>query len=153
MARDPLDVVVEFFSTFGPTVDDMQATALRLCHEELWWASGGFDPPRVGSRQALVDDLEMARRSHGISEFRFEMVHIAADGDYVLTERLDDAYDADGSLVHSFKVMGTVKVEDGLVRWVRDYFYDTREFAANYLPEAFSSDDPPILEQHLRAGD
>lgn len=149
---DPITVVREFFATFGPTIEEMIETARRLCHDDLFWASAGFDPPRVTSLAELVEDLEKAKANKGIAGFRFEMVHIAADREYVLTERLDDAFDAQGQLVHSYKVMGVAKVIDGKIAWVRDYFYDTREFAA-YLPEEFNSDRPTILDDMLRRGD
>ncbi|WP_081236723.1 limonene-1,2-epoxide hydrolase family protein [Streptomyces viridosporus] len=153
MNTDPLTVVRDFFAHFGPTHDDMVATARRLCHDDLWWASAGFDPPRVTSLEQLVADLEKAKARKGVAGFRFELVHAAADGPHVLTERYDDAVGADGELLHSFKVMGTLKVEDGRIRWVRDYFYDTREFAERYLPEDFTTDRPPLLDDHMRAGD
>ncbi|MFF3896314.1 limonene-1,2-epoxide hydrolase family protein [Streptomyces sp. NPDC001812] len=153
MSTDPLTVVRDFFARFGPTHDDMVATARRLCHDDLWWASAGFDPPRVTSLEQLVADLGKARDRKGVAGFRFELVHAAADGPYVLTERYDDSVDADGELLHSYKVMGTLKVEDGRIRWVRDYFYDTREFTEGYLPEDFATGRPPLLDDHMRAGD
>lgn len=151
-AHNPERVVRDFFAAFGPTIDEMVATVGRLCHEDLFWASAGFDPPRVTSRAQLVEDLQKAKANKGVAGFRFELVHVAADGPHVLTERFDNAFDETGGLVHSFKVMGTLKVVDGRIAWVRDYFYDTREFA-HYLPEEFSGAAPRMLDAMLRAGD
>lgn len=149
----PLEVVRDFFASFGPTHADMVAAARRLCHEDLSWASAGFDPPRVSSRDQLIGDLERAQATSGVAGFEFVLVHAAADGNYVLTERIDDAFDADGRLLHSFKVMGTLKVVDGRIAWARDYFYDTREFAANYLPDQAAPERISVLDARLRAGD
>jgi limonene-1,2-epoxide hydrolase len=131
----------------------MAAAAKRYCHEDMYWASAGYDPPRVASRAQLIADLEKAKANKGISGFSFDMVHIAADGPFVLTERFDNAFDADGNVAHAFKVMGILKVEDGRIRWFRDYFYDTAEFAEHYLPEAHVSSAPKVLDGYLRAGD
>jgi limonene-1,2-epoxide hydrolase len=150
---NPVAVVSEFFALFGPSHDQMVAAAQRYCHEDMYWASAGYDPPRITSRARLVADLEKAKANKGISGFTFDIVHIAANGPIVLTERFDNALDADGNLAHAFKVMGILKVEDGRIRWFRDYFYDTGEFAEHYLPEPHVSAAPKVLDGYLRAGD
>ena len=53
--------------------------------------------------------------------YAYRLVNIAAEGDVVLTERLDMLNGADGT-VHGVPVMGTFVVRDGkIVRWT-DYF-------------------------------
>jgi limonene-1,2-epoxide hydrolase len=50
------------------------------------------------------------------------MLHLAADGNVVLSERVDHVHDADGAIVGSIRVMGALEVVDGkIIRW-RDYF-------------------------------
>ncbi len=92
-------------------------------------------------------------RSHGIAASCYDLAHVAAHGPHVLTERVDSAYDVDGNLHHAFKVMRRIKVEEGRIAWVRDYFYDTRVLAENYLPEAHEGEHPLILDDVLRSGD
>jgi limonene-1,2-epoxide hydrolase len=57
----------------------------------------------------------------GVDRIEFQILHLAAAGDVVLTERLDIFHHADGRTI-SLPVMGTFEIADGtIVRW-RDYF-------------------------------
>jgi limonene-1,2-epoxide hydrolase len=56
----------------------------------------------------------------GVERIEFQVRNIAADGDVVLTERLDVFHHSDKTI--SLPVMGTMEVRDGkIVAW-RDYF-------------------------------
>jgi limonene-1,2-epoxide hydrolase len=61
----------------------------------------------------------------GIDRVDFEVLHIAAAGDVVLTERID-RFIAPGREV-VLPVMGTFEVRDGLITAWRDYF-DLNQF-------------------------
>lgn len=64
----------------------------------------------------------------GMMTFRAEMLAIAADGNRVLTERIDYMINTDGKDFAAVPVMGVFEVSDGkIVAW-RDYF-DTAGFA------------------------
>ena len=50
----------------------------------------------------------------------FEITHIVADGDIVLTERIDRFFGADKQI--ELPVMGTFEIKDGKIAAWRDYF-------------------------------
>jgi limonene-1,2-epoxide hydrolase len=60
----------------------------------------------------------------GINRIEFEILNIAANGDNVLTERVDTFY---GDKTISLPVMGTFEVVDGKIAAWRDYF-DLNQF-------------------------
>jgi limonene-1,2-epoxide hydrolase len=144
-------VVRTFFAEFGPTIDEMIAAAARWCHPDMYWASAGYDPPRVTSRAGLIADLEKARANKDVGGFRYELVHVAATGDIVLNERFDTMFDRAGNVAHEFRLMGIMGVRAGRIAWCRDYFYDTTQFA-RYLPEAVEQTAAPVLDARVRAG-
>jgi limonene-1,2-epoxide hydrolase len=131
-------------------MDDHIEACLRWVHPDAYFATGGFDPPRIPNRDVLVGDLEKAKaKLHG---FKYEILTIASTGDRVLTERFDNIVGHDGEISHEYKVMGIAKVVDGQIVWWRDYFYNTAEFE-KYLPEPHVATEPPIMSQRLRAGE
>ncbi|MBP1862241.1 limonene-1,2-epoxide hydrolase [Rhizobium herbae] len=66
----------------------------------------------------MIDELE---KSMGIATVHIEMLAIAADGNRVLTERLDIFERADGSEIGRVTLMGIYEIEgDRIVAW-RDY--------------------------------
>jgi limonene-1,2-epoxide hydrolase len=68
---------------------------------------------------ALVEQLE---RTMAIDSVRIEMLAIAADGNKVLTERLDYMVDAAGNILTEDPVMGIFEVDgEHILAW-RDYF-------------------------------
>jgi limonene-1,2-epoxide hydrolase len=149
--QDPETVVREFFAAFGPTIDDMIIAARRYFWPDMYWASAGYDPPRVNSLGELVADLEKARANKGIAGFRFELVNVASTGGTVLNERFDTTVDAAGNVVHEFRLMGIMGVRDGKIGWARDYFYDTSEFGEHYLPESRQTRSAKVLDGRVRA--
>ena len=56
----------------------------------------------------------------GIDSVEFRVLHIAADGDVVLTERVD-VFEAPGKRIE-LPVMGTFELRDGRIAAWRDYF-------------------------------
>lgn len=65
----------------------------------------------------------------GASYMTVDMLALAADGNKVLTERIDHLRDANGNAVLSLAVMGIFEVEGGKLTGWRDYF-DTAGTAA-----------------------
>jgi limonene-1,2-epoxide hydrolase len=63
----------------------------------------------------------------GVDKIEFQMRHIAASGDVVMTERLDVFTYPDK--VVSLPVMGTFEVKDGKIAAWRDYF-DLQQYMA-----------------------
>jgi limonene-1,2-epoxide hydrolase len=148
-AYRPEDVVARFLAESSGTMDDHIAAALRWVHPDAYFATGGFDPPRIKNRDDLVGDLEKAKKKLG--GFKYEIITSATSGDRVLTERFDNILDHDGNVVHEYKVMGIARVLDDRIVWWRDYFYNTNEFE-KYLPEPYEPVDPPLLAKWIRAG-
>lgn len=69
-----------------------------------------------------IEEAIKRPRSPDVAAVHFDMLAIAADGNSVLTERLDRFVRADGSEIAALKVMGIFEVEgDCIVAW-RDYF-------------------------------
>ena len=74
----------------------------------------------IATMQSFIDGFQLDRMV-------VEFVAIAANGNTVLTERIDHLERADGSKILSLPVSGTLEIVDGkVVRW-SDYF-DPRPF-------------------------
>jgi limonene-1,2-epoxide hydrolase len=124
----PLDVARDFCANFGPTYDDAVATCRRLIHADVSWQSVTSDVHPVESLDALLGDLRRAREIMGAEGFGIEVHHIQADGDVVLMHRTDNIFGEDGKLLEALDMMSMLCVEDGKIRWSRDYFFDSRKF-------------------------
>ena len=72
--------------------------------------------PVIGkaAARAFIDNMQADR-------IDWVTYHIAAAGDVVLTERLDQFDMADGKKI-AIPVMGTFEIEDGKIKAWRDYF-------------------------------
>jgi limonene-1,2-epoxide hydrolase len=125
---DPAAVVRDFFDNFGPTIEQMVRTVERLCHQDVWWSSAGYWEPRFTGLAAFVSELERPKTSRRSVGMVVETISLAVDGSKVLTERIDHLVDPDGKPISDIPVMGVTGVEDGKIRWGRDYFFDTRAF-------------------------
>lgn len=73
--------------------------------------------PNVG-REAVLRDL--ARQFAMFAHYEYQVVHLVANGDVVLTERVDVV--GDGRANAGIPVMGTFEVRDGRIAHWRDYF-------------------------------
>jgi limonene-1,2-epoxide hydrolase len=68
----------------------------------------------------------------GVSQVAFEIRHIVAAGDVVLTERLDVFRFDDGRTIE-LPVMGTFELRDGKIAAWRDYF-DLQQYMSQLSP-------------------
>ena len=114
----PIEVVTAFSNGFS---DDHGKTSIRRWFTpETVWVNEGVS--RTAGIEEAIAFLERPDRSPAIAAVHFDMLAIAADGNRVLTERLDRFVDADGKEIAAVKVMGIFEVDDGhIVAW-RDYF-------------------------------
>ncbi|MGE7472037.1 limonene-1,2-epoxide hydrolase [Bosea sp. NPDC003192] len=111
--------VVKAFSAAIPE-DDGKVAIRRYFTPQTVWVNEGV-AKTTGIEEAIAF-LERPNRSKSIAAVHFDMLAIAADGNRVLTERLDRFVRADGSEIAAFKVMGIFEVEGNhIVAW-RDYF-------------------------------
>ncbi|WP_228898183.1 limonene-1,2-epoxide hydrolase family protein [Acidovorax sp. Leaf73] len=114
----PLETVTAFSAAFS--VDNGKAAIRRWFTHRTVWVNEGVSIT-TGIEEAIAF-LERPGRSPDIAAVHFDMLAIAADGNLVLTERLDRFVRSDGSAIVAVKVMGIFEVEgDCIVAW-RDYF-------------------------------
>lgn len=120
MKREPIAIVGEFLETWNASSEELEAAVRTLFTPDTEWEILGISRT-VGADAALAMGAELERRI-GYSRIEVETLHIAANGDVVLTERIDRLLDADGGLIGSFAIMGVFELNDvgKLVRW-RDY--------------------------------
>lgn len=114
----PIENVTAFFAAY-PENGGRVAIQQWFTPSTVWINEGVATTTGIDEAIAFIDALEQAS---GIATVRFEMLAIAADGNRVLTERLDRFERADGSEIGTTKVMGIVELDgDQIVTW-RDYF-------------------------------
>lgn len=114
----PVETVTAFSAAIAE--DNGKAAIRRWFTPKTVWINEGVSMT-TGIEEAIAF-IERPGRSPDIAAVHFDMLAIAADGNRVLTERLDRFVRADGSEVAAVKVMGIFEVEgDCIVAW-RDYF-------------------------------
>jgi limonene-1,2-epoxide hydrolase len=111
---------VEFFSAWGTSFDGMcDAFRANLADQCVW------DQRPVARTTGIVPALrflKVSRAALGLATVDVEMRHVAAVGNVVHTERIDELRRADGSLIAAAPVAGVLEFEGGrIVRW-REYF-------------------------------
>jgi limonene-1,2-epoxide hydrolase len=113
----PIEIVSEFCNAF---VDDGGRPAIRrwFTPQTVWNNVGIASTTGIEQAIGFIDELE---KSMGIATVRVEMLAIAADGNRVLTERLDIFERADGSEIGRTTLMGIYELDgDHIAAW-RDY--------------------------------
>lgn len=110
----PIEIVSVFCATFA---DSEGETAIRRWFTpETVWVNVGL------STTTGIEEAVRRPRSSNVAAVHFDMLAIAADGNRVLTERVDRFVRADGSEIAALMVMGIFEIEGNhIVRW-RDYF-------------------------------
>lgn len=113
----PIEIVSEFCNAF---VEDGGRPAIRrwFTPQTVWNNVGIASTTGIEQAIGFIDELE---KSMGIATVRVEMLAIAADGNRVLTERLDIFERADGSEIGRTPLMGIYELDgDHIAAW-RDY--------------------------------
>ncbi len=116
-------IVRDFFTSWER--DGFLSAFERYMHPDALWQNAGF-PDALG-RDAYMPLLRQYNTFSGMPFGRVELKNIAASGNVVLTERIDNLFNAAGDATHPAPIMGTFVVEDGLIRRYSDYF-DPRPF-------------------------
>jgi limonene-1,2-epoxide hydrolase len=110
----PIETVTAFSAAFAK--ENGNAAIRRWFTPRTVWVNEGL------SITTGIEEAIKRPRSPDVAAVHFDMLAIAADGNRVLTERLDRFVRADGSEIAALKVMGIFEVEgDCIVAW-RDYF-------------------------------
>jgi limonene-1,2-epoxide hydrolase len=122
----PTQVVREFIETW-PSGD--AAKLASFFSEDAVYHNIPMDPitGRDTIEAALAGFMDM------VDQIRFDTVHLVADGDIVMTERVDHFVGPKRTI--SLPVMGTFEVHDGLITAWRDYF-DLNQFTSQMAEEA-----------------
>ena len=116
----PIELVTAFAADFSEGNKGMYGTIRTYFKPDTVWENVGLATTTgVEEALALIDQFE---QSMGIAAIRIEMLAIAADGNRVLTERIDRMLRADGTEIWAPRVMGIFEVDgDRITAW-RDYF-------------------------------
>ncbi len=114
----PIEIVTAFSAGFPE--DNGKASIRRWFTTSTVWVNEGVSTT-TGIDKAIAF-IERPGRSPDIAAVHFDMLAIAADGNRVLTERLDRFVRADGSEVAAVKVMGIFEIEGNCIVAWRDYF-------------------------------
>ncbi|MFE2645408.1 limonene-1,2-epoxide hydrolase family protein [Streptomyces nigra] len=127
-----LEAVQDFCASFGPTYDDVVVMFKRLIPPNVSWQSVTTIDHPVESLDAMLVNLQRARKTIGAERFRVDVHRIQDDGDVVLVHRTDTVMDKDGNLLHELDMMSMFRVEHRKIRWSREYFFDSRHFAVDW---------------------
>jgi limonene-1,2-epoxide hydrolase len=117
---EPIDVVRQFCDAWGSPAE-IEA-ALDLLSDDCFYHNIPLDPVEgLDNIRATVQGF-----SAGVDKVEFETLHIAANGNVVLTERIDSFFFPGNTI--ALPVMGTFEVnDDGKITHWRDYF-DMNQF-------------------------
>lgn len=114
----PIETVSAFCAAF---VEDGGRPAVRrwFTPDTRWVNEGVAATTGIDEAIGFIDGAETTM---GIATVHIDMLSIAADGNRVLTERVDRFERADGAEIGRVTLMGIFEVEgDKIVAW-RDYF-------------------------------
>jgi limonene-1,2-epoxide hydrolase len=118
VSKTPLDVVTNFCATWSKLdFDEM----ISYFHADAVYHNIPVDP--IAGRDNIKEMI--VGFCAGWDRVDFEVRHAVANGDVVLTERVDHFVSAERTV--SLPVMGTFELEGGLIKAWRDYF-DLNQF-------------------------
>jgi limonene-1,2-epoxide hydrolase len=116
----PIAVVEAFLAECETSKEAMAGAYRRYFTPTTIWENVGM-ASTTGADEALTI-MSSFEENLGIVTMRVDMLAIAAQGNKVLTERVDHLHKADGSIAMSVRVCGIFEVEgDKITAW-RDYF-------------------------------
>lgn len=129
----PIETVTAFFSGWTGGPGALQELIAKYFTPETVWETIGSETT-YGIDQAI--DL-CNRLENDAPPFKFvlDWSAIAADGDMVLSERIDHYYNLDGSKRTMIKCMAICQVRDGKIVMWRDYFNHSDWAAVLQAPE------------------
>lgn len=113
-----IEIVKQFCATWDQGLDRVREAVDRHFTAETVWENVGWSVT-TGPEAALA--LWQTFADRGFPFIRVEMLHIAAAGNVVLTERVDHLLDKNREVMLSARLMGTFEIaESKISRW-RDY--------------------------------
>ncbi|MEJ2458610.1 MAG: limonene-1,2-epoxide hydrolase family protein [Novosphingobium sp.] len=117
------EVVQNFFDLCATGKSGIQEALNNYFTPSTVWENVGL-ATTTGVEEALAF-LASAEESAGMTHFDVDMLCIVADGNRVLTERVDRLLTATGEPALTVRVMGIFEVADGKIAAWRDYFDPT----------------------------
>lgn len=123
---DPVTEVLAFFDEWKPTLAAMLASMEKRFTDQTVWENVGISRT-VGFAQAKAF-MEAFAGANPIESGEVIVHHIAAAGNAVLTERIDNFYDKDGNRVLSIPLMGVFEMDGPKILAWRDYFDTAKGF-------------------------
>jgi limonene-1,2-epoxide hydrolase len=120
---NPIDEVIAFFSEWT-TMDKLRASIRARFTPQTVWDNVGVSTT-VGVEDALGF---LNRYEEKFKPARAEVIikHVAATGNFVFNERIDNFYRADGSRINSVIAVGLLEMDGPRILRFSDYF-DARQ--------------------------
>ncbi|HZZ47657.1 MAG TPA: limonene-1,2-epoxide hydrolase family protein [Pseudonocardia sp.] len=114
------EVVEKFLGSLGPTYDDMLKSVTDQTTDDFVWQNSGL--PTCNGQAEAISFLEQFAKSFSMASIKIDIVAIGSAGNVVVTERVDHFVDANGQVLASLALAGTLEVRDGKISAWRDYF-------------------------------
>lgn len=122
---EPVTFVRQHLARYATDFDGCCAAMREDFTDRTVWENVGLSLT-TGAEEAITL-MQQFRDQMGMDRLEIDILAAAGLGNSVLTERVDHLLRADGSIIASIRLMGTLEVADGkIVAW-RDYF-DTAGF-------------------------
>jgi limonene-1,2-epoxide hydrolase len=120
MSRAPIDIIRAFLDVWSEGPEPLEKAIRDLFRPDTEWVNMGLSKT-VGADEALAMGAKF-EATMGYSKILVETLHIAANGNVVLTERMDRLVAADGREIGAFAIAGIFELDNAgkLIRW-RDY--------------------------------
>jgi len=114
----PISIVESFIAGWAPNQAAMYEAFRRYFTAQTVWENVGV-ATTTGIDEAIgfFEGFPMK-----IDHIKVDMLAIAANGNVVLTERIDHLCGKDGKILLSLKLMGIFEVQGGKISKWRDYF-------------------------------
>jgi limonene-1,2-epoxide hydrolase len=115
----PTETVTRFLARWAVPGDLDQAFRDAFTPSTVWENVGMATTTGVDEALALNRSFE---QQLGMATIKVDVLAAAADGNRVLTERVDHLLDGDGKVIMSARCMGVFEVEQGKITAWRDFF-------------------------------
>lgn len=122
----PTQVVSAFLAEWAKSEEALYQSLRDYFSIDAVWENVGVATTK-GPEEGVAF-LRSFFKDFSVGKMLVDMIHIAEDGNSVLTERVDRLIDTDGKELFGIRIMGVFEVQDGKITAWRDYF-DTASFS------------------------
>ncbi len=120
MARDARTVALDFMHIWGGGIAALRQGIDEYFTSATVWENVGLN--RLTGKAEALAFVDSYHAAHGLDAIHVDIVAVLADARRVMTERVDHLVRADGSAIHSTRIMGVFEIADGKIVAQRDYF-------------------------------